>query len=52
LQSGLSIIEEVFMTITSGSGIKIVFPIITVFDVKNVEEVLMEMEKEVHYGSR
>jgi|WetSurSiteA1Bulk_404760.scaffolds.fasta_scaffold00089_2 hypothetical protein len=40
------------MAITSGSGIKIVFPIITVFDIKSIKKVLMEMAKEVYYGNR
>jgi hypothetical protein len=35
------------MTITSGSRVEIIFPINTVFDIRNSKEVIMEIEKEV-----
>jgi hypothetical protein len=35
------------MTITSGSRVEIIFPITTVFDIKNSEQVIEEMNKEV-----
>jgi hypothetical protein len=35
------------MTITSGSKIEIIFPIITIFDIRNSEEVIKEIKKKV-----
>jgi len=38
------------MTTTSGSKVEIIFPITTVFDIKEIEKVMKEIEEEVSNG--
>jgi len=38
------------MTTTSGSKVEIIFPITTVFDIKEIEKVMKEIDEEVSNG--
>jgi hypothetical protein len=39
----MALLRRFYMTTTSGSKVEIVFPIITVFDIKEIEKVMKEI---------